>query len=270
MRVAFLVAVSSVVVSAAVAFACSGSNNSSGDGAPPNGDDGGGTSGSSGNGTSGTGTSGSGTSGTCSSGEKAVLLWPDGGPKRASNGCLLFGTDILQGAKAENGSSGGVTWTTPEGALIPADNQYAQVTLGDDQESVPLKISGFCLDIPPKADVYGIIYELKRRTLTENGVLQTSKAAVSIPNTGFKFDDATFFWPRTLTADGGYGTHAYGQEIDSWSVNLQPSDFGPDFFMTLAVKQSTDGGAHGPIVGSVDSIRLQVWYASGTPDVCQK
>lgn len=271
MRVAFLVAASSVLVCATVSFlACS---SSSSDGATS--DDGGGALGTSGNGTSGNGTSGSGTSGGggCASptGEHAVTVLPDGGPKRAPNGCLLFGTDILEGSTAENvAAAGKIDWTSPRGALVPSDNQLAQVILSDGQESATLKVSGFCLDVPSTADIWGIVVELKRRTLTENGVLQTSKTTVSIPNTGFKFDDATFFWPRSPTPDGGYGTHAYGQEIDSWGVNLQPSDFGPGFYTTLAVRKSPDGGAPGPITGSVDSLRLQVWYATGTEDKCQK
>jgi hypothetical protein len=211
---------------------------------------------------------GQGSSGSLSSGGPA-----DGGGTtadsgaRAPNGCLIYATPMASGKTAVNVPSGGqVDWTNVTGA-INEDSQSASVSLDKGQESATLRISDFGLDVPATAATWGIIVELKRQTIdpTQKAILQTSYVNAEIPNqtTQFKFDNEKFFWPRTII-----GTHPYGQEVDTWGVDLLPSHVTtPQFAAALRVKRGTDDVA-GPITGTVDALRVQVWYATGDEKTC--
>jgi hypothetical protein len=201
------------------------------------------------------------------------VTYPDGGVKRAPNGCILHGTGLRCGAKAEtvansDFSGTAVDWTDPEAAL-KNDGQTATFTISDGQQTKKLRISDFGITFPSdKVDTWGIVVELIRQTQTAGGVLQTASVNVEIAGkpTQFKYDNADFYWPTKIM-----GTHPYGQETDTWRADINPSDFTTSAFAaTLEVQKSPDGGTAGPVTGAVDSLRVEIWYATGTEDTCEK
>jgi hypothetical protein len=271
MRVLALVTACLVAASATISFlACSSDNPA----ATGGGNDGGG--GSSGEGTSGSqGTSGNpaGTSRCTPSGVGETVTYPDGGPKRAPNGCILHGTGLRCGAKVETVANPDFTgptvdWTNPEGAF-DKDEKTATFTITDGQQTKKLRISDFGITFPSdKVETWGFIVELIRQTQTAGGVLQTANVNVEIPgkSTQFKYDNAEFYWPTKIM-----GTHAYGQETDTWQADINPPDFTPAAFAaTLEVQKSPDGGTAGPVTGTVDSLRVEIWYATGDDATCEK
>jgi hypothetical protein len=257
MRRAFLVSSLASTCACVFFFACGATDDSAGTGTSNSTDDGGGGQSSS--------SGGLGSSGGPSDGGGGTQ-GPDSGA-RAPNGCFIYATAMASGVTVENFPGAGLqNWTSLSGAL-KEDGQVASVVLDKGQESATLRVKGFGLSVPATAATWGIIVELKRQTLTADGILQTSYVNVEIPNkpTQNKFDADKFFWPRSII-----GTHPYGQEVDTWGVDLLPSDVTPaEFAAVLRVKRGTDNVA-GPVTGTVDSLRVQVWYATGDDKSCKR
>jgi hypothetical protein len=188
---------------------------------------------------------------------------PNDGPQdaksdapQAPDGCYLVSTGYKSGKKAENlprtDITGAVNWTNVEDAL-EEDGKFATVTLNDGQESAELRVSQYGLDVPDDVDTWGIEVELKRRA--QDGGVEDSKVDLVVPGkpTTFKFLEGP--WPRLIV-----GTHHYGQAIDTWGIDLFPSDVNkPAFAAKLWVKKAPDAGP-APVVAYVESIKVAVWY----------
>jgi hypothetical protein len=177
-------------------------------------------------------------------------------------GCLLRSTDYLAGAKAENvprtDITGAVDWQNVEGALAE-DGEFATVTLNDGQESAELKVSQFGINLPDHVETWGIEVELKRRA--PEGGIEDSRVDLTIEGkeVGWKYLKGP--WPTKIV-----GTHHYGQKVDTWRVDLYPSDVNKATFAArLWVRKSPDAGP-GPAVAQVDSLKVAVWYCP-EPDV---
>lgn len=178
----------------------------------------------------------------------------DGG-NRAPSGCLLKTTDYTVGAKAENVERTDVTnaadWTNVEGALSP-DDKFATVTLNDGQESSVLRVSGFGLAVPATAETWGIEVELKRRA--PDGGVEDSKVDVEVEGKTSRFKYVNTPWPTSIV-----GTHAYGQAIDTWGVDLFPTDVNKTSFAAkLTVKRTAN--AVGAVTANVESLRVAVHF----------
>jgi hypothetical protein len=218
----------------------------------------------------GTGEGGSsGSSGGSSGGDLDAAIGPD--VKRTKDGCILFSTGHKSGKKAENIArtdiSGAVNWQNPEGA-ISEDDKVATIILDDNQESAELKVSDFGLTLPAGAETWGIVVELKRQTQTDGGIIQSSQIAVDIEGKPSRptFDNDKLYWPTRIV-----GRHGYGQEVDTWGVDLFPDDVTKaSFAAKLWARKGRDGGAPGPITGVVDSLKVAVWYATGPAETCRK
>lgn len=174
---------------------------------------------------------------------------------RAPTGCPLTSTSFVSGAKAENVARTDVAnianWTDVDGALA-VDGKLARVTLADGQESAVLRVSDFRLDVPANAETWGIEVELKRQA--PGGGIEDGKIEIEIEGKPSRFSFIEGPWPKSIV-----GTHEYGQEIDTWDVDLFPSDVNrPSFAATLTVKRSP--GATGPFTAVVESIRVAVYY----------
>ena len=180
------------------------------------------------------------------------------------NGCILIGSDIHAGKVAESVprpevTGGGIAWTNPAGALND-DGDFAQVTLDDGEVSAELRISDFGFQIPETYETWGMVVQLKRRSITDGGVIASEYVHVGIDGKapGKKRDADEFFWPRTQV-----GVHDYGQAIDTWYVELFPSDLNSKTFSAkLAAKKgkALDGGIPGPVTAVVESMRVITWY----------
>lgn len=179
-----------------------------------------------------------------------------GDAAKAPNGCCLKTTDYRSGAKAENVArtdiTNGVNWENVEGA-ISEDGQFATVTLSDGQESNELKISDFQLNIPETADTWGIEVQLKRRA--PDGGIEDSRVDLTVAGKTPQWKYLVVPWPRTII-----GTHNYGQPVDTWKMDLYPSDVNPaSFSARLWVKKDDDAGS-GPALAQVDSLKVAVYY----------
>ena len=182
------------------------------------------------------------------------------------SGCSLIGTDIHAGKTAESvvraDKPDGIAWTNPAGALQD-DGDFASVVLDDGQESAELRISDFAFAIPDSYDTWGMVVQLKRQVATDGGVIQSSYVNVGIDgkNPSFKFDNASFYWPTKIV-----GTHDYGQPIDTWGVDLFPSDINAKTFSAKLWAKKTPVTAEGPnsvtgpVTATVDALRVIVWY----------
>ncbi len=171
-------------------------------------------------------------------------------------GCRLKTTNYRAGTKAENvprtDVSGTAQWANLEGALSE-DGQFATVTLNDGQESDELRVSDFQLNVPDSAETWGIEVELKRQA--PDGGIQDSRVDLGITGKTAEFKYLKGTWPRTIV-----GTHHYGQPVDTWKVDLYPSDVNPNTFSArLWIKKDPDAGT-GPAVALVDSLKVAVWY----------
>lgn len=171
-------------------------------------------------------------------------------------GCPLATTGYRSGAKAENiprtDIAGGVSWTDVEGALSE-DGKLATVTLDDGQESAELRVSQFGIKLPDTAETWGIEVQLKRRA--PDGGVEDSRVDLAIEGKAVAWKYVKGPWPTKIV-----GTHHYGQAIDTWGVDLYPSDVNRDSFAAkLWVKKSADAGP-GPVTATVDSLKVAVWY----------
>jgi hypothetical protein len=171
-------------------------------------------------------------------------------------------------SSSNDDGGGGSSSGNPPGPLGPGDP--AQIILSDGQESSFLRVSGYGIQLDAGVETWGIVVELQRRTLTDGGYLQTSDVNLEIANKTpqYKYDIESFYWPRPIV-----GTHDYGQEIDTWGIDLVPGDVTPSTFAAkLAVKKAGnfDGGAPGPITGIVQALKVAVWFADGDDTHCTK
>jgi hypothetical protein len=182
----------------------------------------------------------------------------DGGTKFSPTGCPLKSTGFRSAKKAENlARAGAANWTNPPGALTE-DGAFAQVTLNDAQESAELRVSDFGFALPATAETWGIVVELKRRTLTDGGFVQSGQVNVEIEGktTTFKFDAAKFYWPTKII-----GRHGYGQEVDTWGADLFPADVNkPTFAAKLWARRVAGQGVAGPVTATVESLKAEIWY----------
>lgn len=188
-----------------------------------------------------------------SSGDPAAS--EDAGGDRAPTGCLLKTTDYTIGSKAENVARDDVQnaadWTDVDGALSE-DGKFATVTLNEGQQSATLRVSGFGFQIPDTAETWGIEVELKRRA--PDGGVEDSQINVEIEGKPSRFKYVTTPWPTSIV-----GTHAYGQAVDTWGVDLFPADVNKaSFAAKLTVKRTDD--AVGPVTAIVDSLKVAVHF----------
>lgn len=177
--------------------------------------------------------------------------------KRAPTGCLLSTTGFKVGAKAENVARTDVantaTWTGVENALTD-DGKFAAVTLAAGQESAKLRVSGFGFAIPGTAETWGIEVELKRRA--PDGGVDDHQVNVEIEGKPSRFKRFVGGWPVSIV-----GTHAYGQAVDTWGVDLFPTDVNKSSFAAnIAVKRAAD--ASGPVTAIVDSLKIAIHYCA--------
>ncbi|MBX3223495.1 MAG: hypothetical protein KF795_23480 [Labilithrix sp.] len=179
----------------------------------------------------------------------------DAGGNRAPTGCLLKTTDYTIGTKADNVArtdiQNGVDWTDVDGALSE-DGQFASVTLEEGQESSELRVSGFGFTIPDTAETWGIEVELKRRAV--DGGVEDHQINVEVEGKPTRFKYVKGPWPTSIV-----GTHAYGQAVDTWGINLFPSDVNK---ATFAAKVSVKRAANivGPVTAIVDSLKIAVHF----------
>ncbi len=137
-------------------------------------------------------------------------------------------------------------------AACTDDGQLATVTLAEGQESAKLRVGGFGFAIPDTAETWGIEVELKRRA--PDGGVQDNQVNLEIEGKTSRFKYVTGDWPTTIV-----GTHAYGQAVDTWGVDLYPADVNKtSFAATLTVKRAP--GAVGPVTAVVDSMKIAVHY----------
>jgi len=179
----------------------------------------------------------------------------DAGGNRAPTGCLLKTTDYTIGAKAENvprtDIQNAVDWTDVDGARSE-DGKFATVTLNDGEESAVLRVSEFGFQIPDTAETWGIEVELKRRA--PDGGVEDARIEVEIEGKPSRFKFMETPWPTSIV-----GTHAYGQAVDTWGVDLYPADVNkPTFAAKLTVKRTDD--AVGPVTAIVDSLKIAVHF----------
>lgn len=177
------------------------------------------------------------------------------GGDRAPNGCLLQTTGYTVGAKAGNAPradvANAVDWTNVDAARTD-DGVFATVTLANGQESSSLRVSAYGFEIPDSAETWGIEVELKRRA--GGGGIEDAKIEIEIEgeSPGYKFLDGP--WPTTII-----GTHAYGQAVDTWGVDLYPRHVNaPTFAAKVSVKRAAN--ATGPVTASVDSLKVAVHF----------
>jgi hypothetical protein len=125
--------------------------------------------------------------------------------------------------------------------------------LNDGQQSNELKISDFQLNIPETADTWGIEVQLKRRA--PDGGIEDSRVDLTIAGKTPQWKYLVVPWPKSII-----GTHAYGQPVDTWKVDLFPSDVNPaSFSARLWVKKDDDAGT-GPALAQVDSLKVAVYF----------
>jgi hypothetical protein len=175
--------------------------------------------------------------------------------QRAPTGCVLETTGFMVGAKAESAPRADVpnaaSWNDVDGALA-SDGKFATVTLAEGQESSRLRVSGFGFAIPDSAETWGIEVELKRRAL--DGGVEDHRIDLEIEGKPTRFKYMNGPWPTSIV-----GTHAYGQAIDTWGVDLLPADVKkPTFAATLTVKRGSN--ATGPVTAIVDSLKVAVHF----------
>lgn len=171
------------------------------------------------------------------------------------SGCRLVSTGFVSGTAADNvapsGVPGAVSWTDVGDALA-VDGSYATVTLADGEESASLRVSGFGLHVPVDKETWGIEVSLTRRAA--EGGIEDSKIEVEIEGKSSRFKYAKNPWPVSA-----FGTHDYGQEIDTWGVDLFAADVNkPSFAAKVSVKRTA--GATGPVIASIDAIRVAVHH----------
>ena len=96
------------------------------------------------------------------------------------------------------------------------------------------------------------ILELKRRA--PDGGVEDARIDVEIEGKTSRFKYVSKPWPTSIV-----GTHAYGQAVDTWGVDLFPVDVNkPTFAARLTVKRTAD--AIGPVTAVVDSLRIAVHF----------
>lgn len=167
--------------------------------------------------------------------------------------CRLASTGFVSGAKLETVGNG-VAWGDVENAMA-TDGKLASVTLDDREESAELRVSKFGIRMPETADPWGIEIALKRRAPSggiEDVWMTVQTSGTLVRSRPIRYEPP---WPKSA-----FGTHSYGQPVDSWGWDLLPKDVNSDdLAVTLRVKKAATA-APGPVIAQVDSLLLKVWY----------
>lgn len=175
------------------------------------------------------------------------------------DGCRLKTTDHRSGAKAENvarpDAPGAAAWKDVANAL-GEDGKSASVTLNDGQESQELRISDFGMNLPETVETWGIEVALKRQA-PEGGVEDAQITLVVEGHTAEEIDwkYVSGSWPTKI-----FGTHVYGQAIDTWKLNLFAADVNKKTFAARLWVKRTANAAPGPVTAYVESMKVGVWY----------
>lgn len=190
----------------------------------------------------------------------------DGKKRFSPTGCALRGTGLQvakQGKSNPTSNGGAAPWTNVEGAFSE-DGQFASVTLEPGQESQQLFLwdYGFNLPLTPKkAEVWGIVVQLKRRSLNDASVsdIEINLVIDGVQPQGKRLAGE---WPRGIV-----GTHDYGDRVETWMVDTKPEYFNdPNFATRLAIKRKADDAITGPQEAIVESIKVELWFCPD-PDI---
>ena len=216
-------------------------------------------------GSSGKQTSSSGTSGNNNNGDGGVKV-PEGGTLSPDGKCIIYCSPYLKAGKIASVPRDGVTatqipWTNPEGALTQDNNNLATVTLNEGEESQYLVVTNFDFkDIGDDKQTWGLQVELTRQS--DDGGLGDAVVEVLIDGQQDKVRGKQLVaektggpqgWPRVQI-----GTHHYGQAVDTWGVDLNPSDVRKDTFGARIAAKRLPGITSAPVVGTVDSLKVSV------------
>lgn len=179
----------------------------------------------------------------------------DGGPFMAHQdaGCpLKYATKpgTVASSVARTGARA-KAWNNQAGAL-KVDGTYAQVVLGDGEQSELLRVTGYGFEVPAAATIKGVVVQLKRQG--ENKIVDGN---IELWLDGKASDRPKFMasgWPTSI------GTHHYGQEIDTWGNDLTPDLVGkPGFGTEIWAMRREDAGT-GPATAAVESLIMTIWY----------
>jgi hypothetical protein len=192
---------------------------------------------------------------------------PDGATLSPS-GCLIYCTQPMKATKIVSlprdpvpndpedttpDQAHQVAWTNPNGGLTQ-DSETATVTLAEGQESQWLAVSGFDFSsITDGRETWGIIVELTRQS--DDGGVTDSRMEVIIDGQQDVIHNHPFqgSWPRVQI-----GTHHYGQAIDTWGANLNPSDVRKPTFGARVAAKRLPGITGGPVIATIDSLKVAV------------
>lgn len=215
-----------------------------------------GTSSSGSSGKTSSGSSGQGSSG--SSGTEPAVTVPEGGTLSLDGKCIIYCSPYKKAGKIESVVRDGVTatqvaWTNPEGAL-EQDTSLATVTLKEGEESQYLRVTNFDFsDLPDTNETWGIQVELTRQS--DDGGVEDAIVDVLIDGQQDKQTGKVVkgSWPRIQI-----GTHHYGQAIDTWETNLNPSDVKKPSFGARIAARRRPGITSAPVIATVDVLKVSV------------
>lgn len=214
------------------------------------------------------GTSGQASSGTNGSsgnvGDGGVKV-PEGGTLSPDGKCIIYCSPYQKAGKIasvpRDGVANQVAWTNPEGALQQDANNVATVTLAEGQESQYLEVTSFDFkDIGDDKQTWGLQVELTRQS--DDGGLGDAIIEVLVDGQQDRVRGKQLVaektggpqgWPRVQI-----GTHHYGQAVDTWGVDLNPSDVRKDSFGARIAAKRLPGITSAPVVGTVDSLKVSV------------
>jgi hypothetical protein len=163
---------------------------------------------------------------------------------------------VVQSLPRETEAGATVAWTDLDSAK-DTDGTFAKVTLAAGQESDELRITGFGFKLPPGVVFQGVTAQLDRQA-PDGGIVDGLIYLVGVKNQVGRGKFIATGWPTSIV-----GTHHYGQDTDTWGMDLNPPDVETaEFGVGIWVKRSPDGSGPASAQAFVDSIKIQVAYCA--------
>jgi hypothetical protein len=171
------------------------------------------------------------------------------------------------GTLADDASVGTRLWQNPTNAAS-SNNIYSTVaSAGVTTTSHYLSATNFGFSIPSGATIDGVVVEYERKANRANALEQVVDATVKLVIGGSVVGTNKNSATRWPTAEAFF---TYGSSSDLWGNTITQSDVNSSNFGVVLNVTITNNGKLPSIVGSVDFVRMTIYYTTGASTAISK
>lgn len=171
------------------------------------------------------------------------------------------------GTLVDDVSVGTKAWTNPTNAAS-SNNVYSTISsTGVTTTSHYLSATNFGFSIPSGATIDGVVVEYERKASKANALEQVVDATVKLVIGGSIVGTNKNSATRWSTTEAFF---TYGSSSDLWGNTITQSDVNSSNFGVVLNVTITNNGKLPTIGGSVDFVRMTIYYTAGTSTAISK